>query len=94
MIHTHYYRRFAQDDQEFRDIVGMIEECFTIGSHDSLITLFPILRFVPLKPLGGNYNKFSRNFNKMLEFASRLVDNHEKGKENSEVPNTIMNKRK
>jgi len=75
--------RFPQNDAEFRNIVGMIEECFSLGSHDSLITLFPILRFVPFKSLGGNYKKFAKNFESLMSFAKKLVDNHEKSKEDS-----------
>ncbi|CAF5064827.1 unnamed protein product, partial [Rotaria socialis] len=36
-------QRFSQDNKKFRHIVSLIEECFTLGSHDSWITIFPLL---------------------------------------------------
>ena len=70
-------QRFTQDNEEFRRIVGLIEECFTLGSHDSWITVFPLLRFIPIRSLGGNYKQFSKNFNQLFAFAKQLVTEHE-----------------
>eukprot|EP00026_Physarum_polycephalum_P007421 Phypoly_transcript_07481.p1 GENE.Phypoly_transcript_07481~~Phypoly_transcript_07481.p1 ORF type:complete len:527 (+),score=73.11 Phypoly_transcript_07481:44-1582(+) len=72
--------RFAQDDVEFRRIAGLVGENFAIGSHGSLLTVFPLLRYVPIKSLGGNYKRFGDNFQSLLQFAKKLVDNHEKSR--------------
>jgi len=69
-------QRFPQDNAEFRHIVGLIEECFTLGSHDSWITIFPLLRYIPIRSLGGNYRQFSKNFKEIFNFAQRLVHAH------------------
>lgn len=61
-------------------MIAMIEECFTLGSHTSWITLFPLLRFVPVESLHGSYLKFSHNFKEMLKFAGKLVDMHDNTK--------------
>uniref|UniRef100_A0AC35G9S3 Cytochrome P450 n=1 Tax=Panagrolaimus sp. PS1159 TaxID=55785 RepID=A0AC35G9S3_9BILA len=34
--------RFSHDYEEFQDVVNLIEECFSLGSHDSWITIFPL----------------------------------------------------
>lgn len=68
--------RFSHDNKEFHHIVGLIEECFTLGSHDSWITVFPLLRFIPMKSLRGNYKQFSKNFKEIFTFAKQLVENH------------------
>lgn len=72
-------QRFPQDNAEFRQVVGLIEECFTLGSHDSWITIFPLLRFIPTRSLGGNYRQFSKNFKQIFAFAQRLVHEHSNG---------------
>ncbi|CAF4364911.1 unnamed protein product [Rotaria sp. Silwood2] len=69
-------QRFSQDNKEFRHIVNLIEECFTLGSHDSWITIFPLLRFIPIRSLGGNYKQFSKNFKQIFTFAKQLVEQH------------------
>ena len=69
-------QRFPHDNQEFRHVVSLIEELFTLGSHDSWITVFPLLRFIPIKSLRGNYKQFSKNFKQIFAFAKQLVENH------------------
>ncbi|CAF2023646.1 unnamed protein product [Rotaria magnacalcarata] len=69
-------QRFSQDNKKFRHIVSLIEECFTLGSHDSWITIFPLLRFIPIRSLGGNYKQFSKNFKQIFSFAKQLVEQH------------------
>ncbi|CAF4396482.1 unnamed protein product, partial [Adineta steineri] len=56
---------------------SLIEECFTLGSHDSWITIFPLLRFIPTQSLRGNYKQFSKNFKEIFKFAKKLVENHD-----------------
>ncbi|CAF1101038.1 unnamed protein product [Adineta steineri] len=70
-------QRFSHNDQEFHGIVSLIEECFTLGSHDSWITIFPLLRFIPIQSLRGNYKQFSKNFKEIFKFAKKLVENHD-----------------
>jgi cytochrome P450 len=69
-------QRFSHDNKQFHHIVSLIEECFTLGSHDSWITLFPLLRFIPIKSLRGNYKQFSNNFKQIFTFAQKLVQDH------------------
>lgn len=77
-------QRFSHDNKEFRSIVSLIEECFTLGSHDSWITIFPLLRFIPIKSLRGNYKKFSKNFQNIFTFAQQLVENHDQDLNNND----------
>ena len=70
-------QRFSHDNEQFHYIVSLIEECFTLGSHDSWITIFPLLRFVPTKSLRGNYQQFSKNFKEIFAFAKQLVQDHD-----------------
>jgi hypothetical protein len=64
-------QRFSHDNERFRYIVSLIEECFTLGSHDSWITIFPLLRFIPIKFLRGNYKKFQTNLFICLRACSK-----------------------
>jgi cytochrome P450 len=70
-------QRFSHDNQQFHHIVSLIEECFTLGTHDAWITIFPLLRFIPIKSLRGNYKKFSKNFQEIFTFAKQLVEDHD-----------------
>uniref|UniRef100_A0A914QZV5 Cytochrome P450 n=1 Tax=Panagrolaimus davidi TaxID=227884 RepID=A0A914QZV5_9BILA len=76
--------RFSHDYAEFQDVVNLIEECFTLGSHDSWITIFPLLRFVPIQSMRGNYKQFSKNFKKIFNFAKKLVENHKQNLDGGE----------